>query len=67
MGFLQNCETILCFGDVEAVAGENRVAVGESAVSATKKEAEETEVKDGLKYGGDGALVELHFRIAKDF
>lgn len=33
---VQDCEDVLCFGDAGAVAGDDRVAVAEDAVSVTK-------------------------------
>lgn len=64
--FVQDCEEVLCYGDVGAAAGDDWLAVAENAVSVAKKDAKETGADYGLEKGGPGELDVLHFGITRD-
>lgn len=54
---VQECEEVLCFGNVGAVAGHDLVAVANNAVSITDEKAKE---------GEKGELGERNFKFARD-
>lgn len=63
--FVEKCGIALFIWDVGAVARDELVAVGKSALSTTKENARRTGVRNGLKRGGDGKLGELHYGRAR--
>lgn len=62
----QYCTKVSCFGDLEAVAGNDQAEMVENAVSVTEEKAEKTGVENGLEDSGDGKLNELQLGIARN-
>lgn len=61
---MQGCGDVLCFDNVGAEAGDDRLSVAEQAVSVTEWEPGKARVKDGLGKEEDGELGGLHLRFA---
>lgn len=64
--FVQDCNVVLCFWDVGAVAEGDWAAVAEDAVSVTEGKHEETRVMNRLQEAENGELGDLHSGFARD-
>lgn len=49
--FLQDCENVLCFGNVDKVSTDSFLAAVENAVTVKEEKVEESRVKNKLKEG----------------
>lgn len=63
---VRECEDVLCFEDVGAVALDDWTAFLENAVGLTESKVEKTGVKDELMGSEDTRLGELHFGISRE-
>lgn len=64
---VQDCENIFCFREACAVAGDDWMAMAETALVIAKGEARKTRVKSRVEKSGDGKVGELHFGVAREF
>lgn len=62
--FVQNCEDVLCLGDVDKMAGDECIAVAKDTVRVTREKTKKTRVRKKAGYGG---LAELDFGFATNF